>query len=54
MIRRVPLPAIPRKTATTDTAPQSQLALPVTADAARDGDLVLHVNPRDRFAPRPG
>ena len=31
-------------TVATDTAPRSQLALPVTADPARDGDLVLRVN----------
>ncbi len=31
-------------TATGDGTPQSQLALPVTADAAREGDLVLRVN----------
>ena len=30
--------------ATGDGTPQSQLALPVTADAAREGDLVLRVN----------
>jgi HlyD family secretion protein len=30
--------------AAADTSPQSQLALPVTADAAREGDLVLRVN----------
>ena len=30
--------------AATDAAPTSQLALPVTADPARDGDLVLRVN----------
>ncbi|MBL0169215.1 MAG: biotin/lipoyl-binding protein [Gemmatimonadaceae bacterium] len=30
--------------ANADGAPQSQLALPVTADAAREGDLILRVN----------